>query len=54
MRRGELEHARGLVESSHEIHERTNDRWGQAQTRAREPLELADQLEDRPGRVSAD
>jgi hypothetical protein len=32
MRRGELERARELVHTSHQIHERMNDRWGQAQT----------------------
>ena len=32
MRRGELERARELVQTSHEIHEKTTDRWGRAQT----------------------
>ena len=32
MRRGELERARELVEASHKIHERRDDRWGQCQT----------------------
>ena len=32
MRRGELQRARELVEASHEIHERREDRWGQCQT----------------------
>lgn len=32
MRRGELERARELVEASHRIHERRDDRWGQCQT----------------------
>jgi hypothetical protein len=32
MRRGDLRHAHELVETSHAIHERVADRWGQAQT----------------------
>ena len=32
MRRGDLEHARALVDESHAIHEATSDLWGQAQT----------------------
>jgi hypothetical protein len=32
MRRGDLQRARELVEASHEIHERRDDRWGQCQT----------------------
>ena len=32
MRRGELQRARELVETSHKIHERRDDRWGQCQT----------------------
>jgi predicted ATPase/DNA-binding SARP family transcriptional activator len=32
MRRGDLVRARGLVETSHQIHERAGNRWGQAQT----------------------
>ena len=32
MRRGDLERARELVEQSHEIHRRTDDLWGLAQT----------------------
>jgi hypothetical protein len=32
MRRGAIERARELVEASHAIHERNDDRWGQTQT----------------------